>query len=95
MMTKATYYVSCFAWAEDMIEEIVCPSPTSLPFDLSFFDILWSKVNTFGIKEDVRDVLLFAGMLEVGLYVMVGNLEFCPGGGQAVLHYAFQPPRVL
>ena len=50
---KATYYVSCFAWAEDMIEEVVCPSPTSLPFDLSFFDMLQrkDKVNTFGIKE--------------------------------------------
>ena len=59
---KATYYVSCFAWAEDMIEEVVCPSPTSLPFDLGFFDMLQrkDKVNTFGIKEDVRDVLLFS-----------------------------------
>ena len=56
---KATYCVSCFAWAEDMIEEVDCPCRTSLPFDLSFFDMLQrkDKVNTFGIKEDVRDVL--------------------------------------
>ena len=54
---KATYYVSCFAWAED-IEEVVCTSLTSLPFDLGFFDMLQrkDKVSTFGIKEDVRDV---------------------------------------
>jgi len=44
-----------------MVEEVVYPSPISLPFDLSFFEILQrkDKVNTFGIKEDVRDVLLF------------------------------------
>jgi len=95
MMTEATYYVFCFAWAEDMIEEVDCPYRTSLPFDLGFFDMLQrkDKVNTFGIKEDVRDVLLFAGILEV--YVMVGNLEFCPGGGRGLLYYDFQPPRDL
>ena len=58
---KAKYYVSCFAWAEDMIEEVGCPSPTSLPFDLSFIDMFQRKdnVNTFGIKEDVRDGIGF------------------------------------
>ena len=42
--------------------EIFTKMPTtSLPFDLSFFDMLQrkDKVNTFRIKEDVRDVLLF------------------------------------
>ena len=50
-----------------MIEEVDCPSQNALPFDLSFFDMLQrkDKVNTFGIKEDVRDILLFAGILEV------------------------------
>ena len=60
---KATYYmyVSCFAWAEDMIEGVDCPCRTSLSFDLSFFDMLQrkDKVNTFGIKEDVRDARVF------------------------------------
>ena len=58
---KATYYVSCLVWAEDMIEEVDFLSCTSLPFDFDFSDMLQrkDKVNMFGIKEDVRDVLLF------------------------------------
>ena len=59
--TSSYCNIYSFTWAEYMIEEVVCPSRTSLSFDLSFFDMLLrkEKVNTFGIKEDVRDVLLF------------------------------------
>ena len=62
----AAYYVSCFLWAEEMIEEVDCPSRFFFPLDLGFFDMLQSKdkVNTFGVKNGVRDVLLF---LQLGL----------------------------
>ena len=64
LQTVLQHTTSCtiFPGTKGMIEEVDYPCRTFLPFDMLQRK---DKVNTFGIKEDVRDVLLFAGILEV------------------------------